>query len=85
MSRSSEECPSAEDETNLSSSCSSPCLLDEKDVKPTQLSQTKPIQGYWRLLIEEKIMLRNEMFCISSVMYITTINGINVGLPLLFF
>lgn len=59
VSRSSEECPSAEDETNLSSPRGSPSLLDEKGVKPTQplSSRTKPTKGYWPSLIEKKIII----------------------------
>eukprot|EP00066_Takifugu_rubripes_P024914 XP_011614180.1 PREDICTED: centrosomal protein kizuna isoform X2 [Takifugu rubripes] len=41
--RSSEECPSPEDETGSSPPYGSP-LLDGKDEKPTQLSRTKPLQ-----------------------------------------
>lgn len=45
VSRSSEECPSAEDESDLSSSCGPPFLADG-DVKPARPVQKQQIQGY---------------------------------------
>ncbi|XP_068436279.1 centrosomal protein kizuna isoform X2 [Clinocottus analis] len=42
VSRSSEECPSAEDESDLSSSCSPPSLLADGDVKPAS-----PVRKQW--------------------------------------
>ncbi|KAM6917127.1 centrosomal protein kizuna isoform 2-T2 [Lycodopsis pacificus] len=44
VSRSSEECPSAEDETDLSSSCGPPPLLADGDVKPARPTQKQQIQ-----------------------------------------
>ncbi|XP_070776949.1 centrosomal protein kizuna [Enoplosus armatus] len=44
VSRSSEECPSAEDESDLSSSCGPPCLLADGDVKPARPAQKQQIQ-----------------------------------------
>nr|XP_033498827.1 centrosomal protein kizuna isoform X1 [Epinephelus lanceolatus] len=44
VSRSSEECPSAEDESDLSSSCGPPSLLADGDVKPTRPVQEQQIQ-----------------------------------------
>ncbi|XP_030247391.1 centrosomal protein kizuna isoform X7 [Sparus aurata] len=44
VSRSSEECPSAEDESDLSSSCGPPSLLADGDVKPTRPMQKQQIQ-----------------------------------------
>ncbi|XP_053291412.1 centrosomal protein kizuna isoform X2 [Pleuronectes platessa] len=44
LSRSSEECPSAEDESDLSSSCDSPSLLVDSHVKPTRSAQQQQIQ-----------------------------------------
>lgn len=46
MSRSSEECPSAEDESDLSSSCGPPSLLADGYVKPARPVQKKQIQGH---------------------------------------
>lgn len=45
VSRSSEECPSAEDESDLSSSCGPPSLLADGDVKPARPVQRQQIQG----------------------------------------
>ncbi|XP_056249335.1 centrosomal protein kizuna isoform X1 [Seriola aureovittata] len=42
LSRSSEECPSAEDKSDLSSSCGPPSLLADCDVKPA-----RPVQRQW--------------------------------------
>ncbi|XP_075964647.1 centrosomal protein kizuna [Anarhichas minor] len=44
VSRSSEECPSAEDESDLSSSCGPPPLLADGDVKPARPIQKQQIQ-----------------------------------------
>ncbi|XP_038585290.1 centrosomal protein kizuna isoform X1 [Micropterus salmoides] len=44
VSRSSEECPSAEDESDLSSSCGPPPLLADGDVKPARPVQKQQIQ-----------------------------------------
>ncbi|XP_019940203.2 centrosomal protein kizuna isoform X1 [Paralichthys olivaceus] len=44
LSRSSEECPSAEDESDLSSSCDSPSLLVDSHVKPARPAQQQQIQ-----------------------------------------
>ncbi|XP_035529633.1 centrosomal protein kizuna isoform X1 [Morone saxatilis] len=44
VSRSSEECPSAEDESDLSSSCGPPSLLADGDVKPARPVQKQQIQ-----------------------------------------
>ncbi|XP_042356078.1 centrosomal protein kizuna [Plectropomus leopardus] len=44
VSRSSEECPSAEDESDLSSSCGPPSLLADSDVKPARPVQKQQIQ-----------------------------------------
>ncbi|XP_068608479.1 centrosomal protein kizuna [Brachionichthys hirsutus] len=44
VSRSGEECPSAEDETELSSSCGPPSLLASGDVKPARPVQEQHIQ-----------------------------------------
>lgn len=46
VSRSSEECPSAEDESDLSSSGGPPSPLADSDVKPARPVQTQHIQGY---------------------------------------
>lgn len=46
MSRSSEECPSAEDESDLSYSCGPPSLLADGDVKLARPVQKQQIQGY---------------------------------------
>lgn len=46
LSRSSEECPSAQDESDLSSSCGPSSLLaDGGDVKPARPVQKQRIQG----------------------------------------
>ncbi|KAM9842973.1 centrosomal protein kizuna [Aulostomus maculatus] len=46
LSRSSEECPSAEDQSDLSSSCGpSSLLVDGGDEKPARLVQKQPVQG----------------------------------------
>ncbi|KAM9341512.1 centrosomal protein kizuna [Symphorus nematophorus] len=44
VSRSSEECPSAEDESDLSSSCGPPSLLADGDVRPARPVQKQQIQ-----------------------------------------
>ncbi|XP_035024522.1 centrosomal protein kizuna [Hippoglossus stenolepis] len=44
LSRSSEECPSAEDESDLSSSCDSPSLPVDSHVKPARSAQQQQIQ-----------------------------------------
>ncbi|XP_060939128.1 centrosomal protein kizuna [Limanda limanda] len=44
LSRSSEECPSAEDESDLSSSCDSPSLLVDSHVKPARSAKQQQIQ-----------------------------------------
>ncbi|CAB1453357.1 unnamed protein product, partial [Pleuronectes platessa] len=44
LSRSSEECPSAEDESDLSSSCDSPSLLVDSHVKPARSAQQQQTQ-----------------------------------------
>lgn len=46
MSRSSEKCPSAQDESDLSSSGGGPPLLAHSDVKPARPVQMNNIQGY---------------------------------------
>ncbi len=46
VSRSSEECPSAEDESDLSSSCGPPSLLADRDMKPARPIHKQHIQGY---------------------------------------
>lgn len=58
MSRSSEECPSAKDESDLSS-CGPPSLLADDDVKPAGPVQKQQIQGYRRLLVLFKIDMGN--------------------------
>lgn len=45
VSRSSEECPSAEDESDLSSSCGPPSLLADGDMKPARPVHRHQIRG----------------------------------------
>lgn len=49
VSRSSEECPSAEEESDLSSSGGPPSLLADGDVKPARPVQMRHNQGYQTL------------------------------------
>lgn len=46
LSRSSEECPSAKDESDLSSLCGPSSALADSDVKPARPAQMQRIQGH---------------------------------------